>query len=88
VWLYFIIQATNSNALPHSLSSLEILWETRTRGEDLCHARLRHSGIILETQSEEEENNAATGATATATALRHRLYKAMNVSISEGLQLG
>jgi len=87
MWTIFTAN-TNSGSLPHSLSNLEILWETATRGEDLCHARLRHSGIQLESQLEEEPGNNAATTVTTATASRHQLYKAMNGSLSEGLQLG
>lgn len=80
---------TNSGSLPFSLNDLEILWETTTRGEDLCHARLQHLGIHLESQQEDTTRNTAATTTATVTtSSRHRLYKAMNGSLSEGLQLG
>jgi len=88
VWTIFTANS-NSGSLPHSLSNLEILWEATTRGEELCHARLRHSGIQLDSQQEEEIGNiAATTTAAAATAARHRLYKAMNESLFKGLQLG
>jgi hypothetical protein len=91
VWLYFITQTHSSELLPHSLNSLEILWETTTQGEDICHARLRHAGILLERQQQDKTVATATATAATAaatTSARHKLYTAMNGSLSEGLQLG
>lgn len=89
-WIFFLTEQ-NSQVLPHSLHSLEILWETTTHGEDICHARLRHAGILVDGQEQDKRKNdklAAVTALADATISRHRLYTAMNASLFAGLQLG
>ena len=87
-WIFLITQQ-NSQVLPHSLHSLEILWETTTHGEDICHARLRHAGILVDGQEQDKtKNDKMATAFADATVSRHRLYTAMNASLSAGLQIG